>query len=308
MTFDPLRCVGMLFRKVEDNRLLYLGTCSLFRTPTVALTAAHCIDESWPAASLSVALPTADRSHNVSSIRRHWTKDIAILTLDEVNIIESPITDHAFWSPVDNWALGEAFMAPGFPTEATGDRGSELPTMRLLTGNFQRFFMYQPSSFAMYVAGEMSVPAPSGLSGAPLLRPSAPQMLLGMVTTNYDSYTVQDQVEEIDRDGVPTRYESRRIVSYGIALMLSRVAGWLRFAIPDVAGMAPIQVPEPDLQDILLTVGELVKRGGANFRSLFPEEARLTVYLDEGPEIDEAQRQALAEYADSIHRQLAIVS
>ena len=46
-------------------------------------------------------------------------------------------------------------------------------------------------------------------------------MLTGLVTTNYESYTISDSVEEVDDDGRVYRAESRKIVSYGIALMLT---------------------------------------------------------------------------------------
>lgn len=83
----------------------------------------------------------------------------------------------------------------------------------------------------------MSVPAPGGLSGGPLFRRGAPQMVTGLVTTNYESYTINDSVEEVDDSGRIYRAESRKIISYGIALMLSTVKPWLVDVIPERDGL-----------------------------------------------------------------------
>jgi hypothetical protein len=51
-------------------------------------------------------------------------------------------------------------------------------------------------------------------------------MLIGIVTENLDSYRVLDFVEERIGD-TPTRIEGRRVISYGIALLVDQLADWL---------------------------------------------------------------------------------
>ena len=57
--------------------------------------------------------------------------------------------------------------------------------------------------------------------------------MTGMVTGNVDSTTYLDEVEEIEEDGVVrsrTRY--KRIISYGVGLLLDDVGGWIDQHIP----------------------------------------------------------------------------
>ena len=84
----------------------------------------------------------------------------------------------------------------------------------------------------------MSLPAPTGMSGGPLFRAGAPQMVTGIATANVESYAVTDLLEEVDAEGNVSRIESRRVISYGLALMLSAVSRWLDETIPDRPGTA----------------------------------------------------------------------
>ena len=71
------------------------------------------------------------------------------------------------------------------------------------------------------------------MSGGPLFRAEAPQMVTGIATANVESYAVTDSLEEVHAGGNVSRIESRRVISYGLALMLSAVSGWLDETIPD---------------------------------------------------------------------------
>ena len=68
-------------------------------------------------------------------------------------------------------------MTCGFPTEGPFDEAPAIPipVPRLFLGYYQRFFKYPETSRNRYLAGEMSIPAPGGLSGSPLFRPYAPK-------------------------------------------------------------------------------------------------------------------------------------
>ena len=52
-------------------------------------------------------------------------------------------------------------------------------------------------------------------------------VLLGLVADNIDSWTLVDSVDEIDRAGERLKIESRRIVSYGVAVLMHPLDDWL---------------------------------------------------------------------------------
>ena len=72
------------------------------------------------------------------------------------------------------------FLGFGYPVEGSAN---SLPVPRLVKGHFQRYFGYAaPGSTESYFAGEMSIPAPAGLSGGPLSYEACPQELIAVVT------------------------------------------------------------------------------------------------------------------------------
>jgi hypothetical protein len=62
-------------------------------------------------------------------------------------------------------------------------------------------------------------------------------MLTGMVTANIESYAIADSVEEMREGGNVLRVESRRVISYGVALLLSSVSEWLPEVTPERPGI-----------------------------------------------------------------------
>lgn len=102
---------------------------------------------------------------------------------------------------------------------------------RLLKGHFQRFidpFRPEGSTYS-YLAGEMSVPAPVGLSGGPVFHPIATDMLLGMVTASLSTSIAagQESFEETLSDGTIRKTVYQHVVNYGIALIVNSVRDWL---------------------------------------------------------------------------------
>ncbi len=108
----------------------------------------------------------------------------------------------------------------------------------MFVGHYQRFFRYQAHEPFEYLAGEMSISAPSGLSGGPLFRQGAQFMVTGMATANLESYAITDSLEETREGGDTFRLEARRVINYGLALMLSGVSDWLDDQIPNRPGTA----------------------------------------------------------------------
>jgi hypothetical protein len=226
MAFDPLEAVGLVVMGAD-----VYGSCFRFRSEDHILTAKHCL----PSTGNAVAyFPRSQRSQPIVRVEGHPTADIAVMAT------EKQITDNgsryptsAFWDLVSNWGLGEEFMAYGYPTEGPSPEAvAGTPVPRLFTGHYQRFFDYASPSGDRYLVGEMSIPAPAGLSGSPLFRPGAHVMVTGLVTTNLESYAVTDSIVEVSDSGKEYREQARKVISYGLALTLSGVSDWLEEVLP----------------------------------------------------------------------------
>jgi hypothetical protein len=112
-----------------------------------------------------------------------------------------------------------------------------------MKGHFQRYFGFSELGGRKFFAGEMSIPAPPGLSGSPVMLAHSPRSLVGVVAANLDSYTTLSSFEEVDSSGKQYREVSKRIVSYGIAAMFTKsTAEWaerLFQEFPLTEGLAP---------------------------------------------------------------------
>jgi hypothetical protein len=65
-----------------------------------------------------------------------------------------------------------------------------------------------------YSAFELSFACPPSLSGGPVFLAEAPHVILGVVTGNYDSYTVID-TEQATKNACAV--QTRTVVTYGVA-------------------------------------------------------------------------------------------
>ena len=219
---DTLRHIAPLAIRPAD-RWEFAGTAFCFRAPEYLITAAHCVAEMTPD-RVGYANPEG-RIIQALSVEKHPSADVAVLRVSTDGAFLSP-----FWDFVGNYGLGEEFWTYGFPYE---DLKSGLKQLlpRLFHGYFQRIFDYSHGPWR-YAAAEINTPAPLGLSGAPLFRPGAPQMLTGVVTANFSSELVEDYYEEVhDRSG-KTVHRTARITTYGVAVLLSPIRDWLNAHLP----------------------------------------------------------------------------
>ena len=214
-------------RVIEDAH--FRGTCFAFRRSDVFLTAAHCVYE-IDAATLFVHTPAAQGFYAVGEIERHPSADIALLRLAgsawpggvEPFILTKPFT-----------ALGLEFMAYGFPEDAPApDEESLTPTPRLFRGYLQRQLVYRRAGYE-YSAGEMSVPAPAGLSGGALFAAADFNSVIGVAAENVQSTTYVGRVEEKTTAGGTERFVEREHVQYGIAALLAPLGDWLDELVPE---------------------------------------------------------------------------
>lgn len=195
------------------------GSAAVYRDRDTLLTAAHCIPEKM---RLFARLPGENSRPRIAvHIERHPTADLALVKLDPRTTDE--LVGQVYLRPSGLLIEGGDFHGVGYPAEG----GSDGAVGRYFKGHFQRRFVFDAMKPYSYLAGEMSIPAPAGTSGCGLAYAQAPQELAAIVTTNHESYAIVDQFEEIDADGTTARGEIRRVVSYGIAVMLLGMDDWL---------------------------------------------------------------------------------
>jgi hypothetical protein len=232
---NPLNSVGVIgvvreaepgARRVEVDDL---GSCFTFRQPTTFLTARHCVPEDLSVGRL--IMPGAPDPIPFSKVEHHPHADLSMITIDPDNLGYKPYWE-PFWNFAANFQVGEEFMAYGYPIDTVVAEEDLGPAPRLFRGHYQRFWFHRAGTRFNYVAGELSVPAPAGLSGGPVFRPDALPIVTGMVTSNVESTTYTDEVVERTRNGSTERTILKRLVSYGVAVMLSELAPWLDDLIP----------------------------------------------------------------------------
>jgi S1-C subfamily serine protease len=161
---NQLDAVGIVVAQVNDEWDAQ-GSCFLFRSDALALTAAHCVPEALE--PFAVQLPHLGTTLPVERIERHPTADIAMLfCTGEDTLTEIGVPTTAFLDGVGDWRVGEAFYAYGYPTEGPTEDSTQVPVPRLFTGNFQRFMPYVSPGGYRFLAGEMSIPAPGGPAAA----------------------------------------------------------------------------------------------------------------------------------------------
>lgn len=231
MAFDPIAATGVVALRGEGERLTTLGSFAAFRQPHVVLTAAHCL-RGYAGEPLELHFPRRGEVRAVSTVVAHPTADVAaVFSEPDEGDDFTGYPPNAFWNFVANVGLSEEFFAFGYPVE--GPWQDLAPTGRAFRGYFQRFFDFKsPAGGYRYAAAELSIAAPEGLSGGPLFRPGALQMLTGIVTSNLEASTAIDSWE--DEPG--RRIERHRVISYGVALMLHSVETWLDEVVPQRRG------------------------------------------------------------------------
>lgn len=234
MRFDPLDVIGSVFTyEVKDGeaKIVHLGTCFAFRSAITVITAAHVVREEGR--SYRVFFPRTNVFYEVSEVVLHPEADIALLRLAPMEVPGVEFPEEAFWDGVSNYSLGEDLMSFGFPSDGPSEDAANTPTPRLFKGHIQRIFNYNAHEQWSYLAAELSIPAPGGLSGAPLFRLGAQEMVVGLVTANAESFAITDSIEEMDSSGNRLRIESRRVLNYGVGLLLAGVADWLKEQVAD---------------------------------------------------------------------------
>lgn len=223
---NPLNGVALIFQLQSGKDPAFLGSCFAYCQKTHFLTANHCVSDR-DRATLIVVSPADQRARRVIEVITHPNADVSLLL---VAPLESDLVE-PFWGNVGNYSLGEEFMAYGFPEDSRGPNLGQ-PTARLFKGYFQRFMHHKSHMGYSYVAGELNTPCPGGLSGGPLFRPGAPVMVTGLVAESIEVATVLDSQEKTLDNGSIVNEEYRRVINYGVAVMLHDIEDWLRQHVP----------------------------------------------------------------------------
>jgi hypothetical protein len=191
--------------KGGEQMMTFLGSCFACLSPHTFATAHHCIS-GLPTAEMFVVSAIPPFLRRVTEIASHAEADVSLVkVVPSVEAENHPFFDLA----TDRPEIGEDFITFGYPPDVFGV--AEDPAGRLFKGHFQRFMFFQPHWGAeyKYVAAELSIPCPEGLSGAPLYRAQTPLQAIGLITWNLRTTAGDERIE------------------YGVALRIPDVAEWL---------------------------------------------------------------------------------
>ncbi len=158
---DPLLAYGLLFSGSGDAEVVH-GTCFGFRSANTFLAARHCVEG---VTGLQVAQQPRgtqrDRVRQLVDVVAHESADLAVLRVEPDD--EAP---HYYFDEIESskqLLLGHDVHAYGYAANDPGD--DALTTPRYFRGYIQRFVgnYHAPGGYS-YLAGELSFPAPPGLS------------------------------------------------------------------------------------------------------------------------------------------------
>jgi S1-C subfamily serine protease len=225
---DPIRSTARLFREGGP----FLGTCFAYKSPFYMVRADHCIGQ-FGGEPLVVVFDEGQNVVPVIAVMRHEVADIAVLKLEEQ---QERVSADFFKGTSRDFSMGLPIFAYGYP---------EIPlngvSPRVFSGIFQQYLEHQshmhrrgdPSAPRYrYVADELSIPCPGGLSGGPIFRSEQPDVVLAVVTENIDAMTLLEAIEQSQGEGTRLRTEYNRVITYGVGLLVAHVGDWLDRQIP----------------------------------------------------------------------------
>jgi len=217
--------VGALYEGESPEARRFLGSCFSVLEPGVFVTAAHCVSDR-PVEQMWLNHFGGPPPHCFTRAREvHFTRegDLAVL------ITDVPSAQWACPFQFVQYAadFGEDVYAIGFPEDRISATEPNKETLRYFRGTVQRPFIYD-SRGARYSAFELSFPCPLGLSGGPVFLARDPRTVLGVVTENFETYTVADEEQCETTPGSVRKIQARRIITYGVASNIQYVADVLR--------------------------------------------------------------------------------
>ena len=234
---NPFESTSVLLRRSEGVWSA-AGTCFAFKRRRWFLTAGHCVRgaEAADLGLIPFAGPAAagSRGLDIDALFEHPVADVALL--------RRPIDGLGTFDPFEGFSLsssqGEAVTSFGYPSEARAPAGGrsiasappaapqESLVPRMLRGHVQRRFLYEGHGYS-FKALELSLPAPAGMSGAPVSLDENPSNVLGLIADNHDASTLLHKVSEVEDGRSVFRESMHAVVTYGVAVDLSVVDDWI---------------------------------------------------------------------------------
>lgn len=182
------------------------------------MTAAHCVRDRDPGDLVVLTPRLGPRA--VTAVHLHPTADIALVVVDRVpNDPTQPFSGH-----LRRAAPGVGVTVYGYPEDIFGEAQGQ-PVPRVLSSNVQRLMPYTSPLGFQYDAIELSLGAPPGVSGAPVLLDTR---VVGVAVESQMSTTVVDSVETVTQGGQPMRTVYQRVIEYGVSVHLYDVRDWIR--------------------------------------------------------------------------------
>ncbi len=226
---NPIENTGIIIRR---NDGAFLGSCFIFRYPSVVLSAHHVVRDHKPD-QLAVILPgsrAANTSFHVTGINAHPSGDLAVVSIDPPD--ERQITWPAY-QLFDDRGYGVDVTTYGYPEHMVN--GAAVPMPRLFKGYAQRFFEHTSHLGYKYYAAELNFSCPGGLSGSHIFNTQHRGRLYGVVTENIETSTELDSILEVNEEGQEHKESFHKIINYGLALWLPACAKWLDEIVPPVS-------------------------------------------------------------------------
>ncbi len=207
---------------VEAQRYVSYEGNGFVPVPGVLVTCWHCIAKSLPANHRYVAVKMNDYGNNPGRFQNlplaEISQDRSGTDLATASVEHTPETPLAF--PSGEIFIGNDVWAFGFPFSNVAQRGGLALSFRTLKGYISRVFDHETADFGTIPSYELDMPAPAGMSGAPLFTLKS---LVGMVYGELESYTINDWFS-VDERGI-VQPESRKVITFALAHRVEALRG-----------------------------------------------------------------------------------
>jgi hypothetical protein len=215
----PFAAVHTLVETEPTGAFIHiLGSCfRLHDSKQCFITAHHCI-RGYENKCLAILNPLGT-DIPVTNIIQHSIADLAIL-----------VTKNQIPEKYEQLILGEEKNCLGTQVHCFGVisdySGIPDPLYRVIGGIIQRYLFHEDGPYKQY-ALELSVPIPTGMSGAPAFYASKPNNVIGVALGSLESRIVIHAIEEYENSEIKEREKISRVVEYGIILRIDKIKEWL---------------------------------------------------------------------------------